>query len=285
MTFLIGLLIVLGSIGFGYAMHSRDFLVLFQPSEILIILGSSLGAYIIASKYEVSLRTLKSLKYLISSPSPKKEDYVSLCVLCFNLFKVAKSKGLLALEEHVESPEDSAFFKNASKYIKDNENVKKFLLDNLRIILTGINKADDLESMMNHEIEVYTDHELETSGSLFFIADALPALGIVGAVLGMIVTMRSVMEPPDVLGALVASALSGTFLGVLIAYTMVAPIAKKLETYSIDHSHFLQSIKLGLIGYVNGHQPAVVVELMRKATPQSAKPSFQEVEKAINAIK
>ncbi len=278
MFFLIGVAIVVGSVLGGYLPHG-DPGVLFQPLELLIIGGAAVGAFVIANPKDVILGTGKHMGRLLKGSPYKKDDYVDLLTLLFTLFKLAKSKGALALEAHIENPESSTIFQNHPNFMKNHEAVE-FLCDTLRLITMGTENPHELSDMMDEDI-ASRKHEAEAiAHAVGTMGEGLPAFGIVAAVLGVIVTMASISEPPEVLGALIGAALVGTFLGILMSYGFVSPMANNLENYAEAESKYLECIKAGIIAHVSGYAPAVSVEFSRKILAGHDRPTFAELEEA-----
>lgn len=281
MRFIIGVIIIIASIAIGYGAHG-DFKVLWQPLEFLIICGAAVGSFAIGNPGHVIKDTVKTLKNILK-PSPyKKSDYLELITFLFSIFKLAKTKGLLELESHIENPHDSALFNQYPKFAH-NHHAVDFFCDYIRMLTMGFENPYQLEDMMNDEIDIH-HHEAEApSGAVNKMADAFPALGIVAAVLGVIVTMGSISEPPEVLGKLIGAALVGTFAGVLISYGFVAPMASAMAAYAAGDTEYLKVIKAGILAHVKGNAPAISAEFARKAVPGHFRPSFKEVDDALNA--
>lgn len=281
MLFIVGFITVVVSVIVGYAMHAGDLSLLWQPNEIVIILGTGVGATIIANPPSVILNILKSLKHLFRSAPFYKSDYLELLLFSFNAFRLMKVKGMAEVESHIENPEESHLFKGAPSITNEKVSMD-FIRDNFRLLTMGVDNAYQLEIAVDQEIDTYNKKYTSPGNALLVLADALPALGIVAAVLGVIVTMRSIMEPPDVLGSLIAAALVGTFTGVLLSYGLFGPIAQFLLKYSESQIHYLECIKVGLVSYLNGNPPIIIVEFMRKSIPNEVRPSFFEVDNFIN---
>ena len=229
MLFIVGLLIVFGSVIGGYLGGGGHMAVLFQPFELVIIFGAALGSFVIANPLPVVIGTLKSMGPLLKGSSLKKESYIELLSMLFAVFKLAKTKGDLALESHIDNPEESALFGAYPGFV-NNHHAVEFICDNLRIFTLGGGNPHELEAIMDVEQEAMHAERHAVTAAVTTVSDAMPALGIVAAVLGVIHTMGSIAEPPEVLGHLIGAALVGTFSGILFAYGMVGPIAKSLES-------------------------------------------------------
>lgn len=281
MLFFIGLIIVITSIVVGYTMHYGELILLWQPNEIVIIVGAGIGSMVIANSISSLKKTFNALKNLIKGTPYNKEDYLELLLLHFNIFKLIKTKGMLEIESHIDDIQNSTIL-NKVKIFKKNNFIKDFVTDNIRLLTMGVISPHQFEDMIDKELEVYKE-DIETPGNVLrTLADALPALGIVAAVLGVIVTMKSIMEPPDVLGSLIAAALVGTFLGVLLSYGLVGPIGNFLNKYAHDELQLLNSINVAFITYLNDNPPIIIVEFMRKSISEDIRPSFVELDNYIN---
>lgn len=279
MFLIIGSIVVFACVLGGYSAMGGKLGVLWQPFEAVIIVGAGIGAYIIGSPKSVLFRTGKTIGAAFKGSKYKKDDYVELLAMQFQIFKLARSKGMLGLETHIENPEESELFAEFPKFHGDHHAVT-FLCDYLRMISLGTDNPHQLEALMDEEIETHHHEHHQLAASVQSMADALPALGIVAAVLGVIKTMGSITEPPEVLGKLIGGALVGTFLGVFVAYGFVGPMASFIGATFDAESKYFQCMKAGMIAYVNGHAPAICVEFARKALLEDVRPSFYEVEDA-----
>ncbi len=278
MFFIIGLVVVFGSVASGYAPHG-DLRVLWQPLEYLIILGAALGGFIISNPKDVTLATGKHLGRLLKSVPYSKQDYVDLLCLQFSLFKLAKSKGALALEAHIENPEESSILTNYPAFLKNHDGIG-FLCDTLRLITMGTENPHELEAMMDEDIEARKHEAHSVAHAVAGLGEGLPAFGIVAAVLGVIVTMGSISESPEVLGALIGGALVGTFFGILISYGVVGPMGAYLTAYCEAEFKYLECMRSGILAHVQGYAPAISVEFARKTLAGHDRPSFLELEDA-----
>lgn len=283
MLFIVGLVIVFGSVVGGYLGAGGHLGVLFQPFEFVIIFGAAIGAFLIANPLPIVIGTLKSIGPLLKGSSFKKESYLELLSMLFAIFKLAKTKGDLALESHIDNPEESVLFGAYPGFMK-HHHALEFICDNLRIFTLGGGSPHELEAAMDAELEAMHAEQHGITAAVTTMSDAMPALGIVAAVLGVIHTMGSIAEPPEVLGHLIGAALVGTFSGILFAYGMVGPIAKSLENVFAAEATYLNCIKTGLIAYRQGYAPQVCVEFARKTLQGSVKPSFQEIDEALQAV-
>ena len=280
MLFVIGLLIVIGCVIGGYVGVGGHLEVLWQPFEFVIIFGAALGAFIISSPKKVIAGTVKSFGKLFKGSRYKKANYLDLLTMLYTLFKLAKSKGDLALETHVERPSESPIFQAYPNFAKDHHALE-FLCDYLRLLTLGAPPPHEVESVMEAELEIHHEETHAVAAALQSVADALPALGIVAAVLGVIHTMGSITEPPEVLGHLIGGALVGTFSGVLAAYGFAGPVAKSVENTIASESRYMQCIKMGVLAHMQGYAPQVSVEFARKSLNSEVRPSFSELEDAL----
>ena len=200
--------------------------------------------------------------------------------MLYTVFKVAQTKGMLTLEVHVEKPYESDLFRQFPKFLAD-EHAVVFVCDYLRLLTLGSDKAHEMETLMDEEIETHHKEAVEIAGAITTVADGLPALGIVAAVLGVIKTMGSITEPPEVLGHSIGGALVGTFLGVLLAYGFVGPMGSSLKARADAETKYYICIKAGLLAYMQGYSPAVAIEFARKTLFAHERPTFYEVEDAV----
>lgn len=283
MFLLIGCVIVVACTFGGYVAMGGKLGVLWQPFEVVIICGAALGAFIIASTPPVLKGTAGALGKAFKGPKYKKESYVELLSMLYQVLKLAKTKGNLALESHIENPENSAIFNEFPTFANDHHAVD-FLCDYLRLMTLGADNPHEMEALMDEELETHHEEHHQLSGAIQTVADGMPALGIVAAVLGVIKTMGSITEPPEVLGKLIGGALVGTFLGVWVSYGFLAPMAGKAKMVYEAEGKYLQCIKVALLAHLNDCAPAVSVEFARKALLSSDRPTFYEVEEAVQAL-
>lgn len=254
-----------------------------MPGEMVIILGCAISAFLIANSTETIKGTIKYMGALTKPAAHAKEDYVELMSGLYTVFKLARTKGWLALEQHIEQPEESDLFSQFPA-LQHNHHAIVFLCDYLRIISLGNENPFELEALMDEEIETIAHHEGHPGHAVQTMADGIPALGIVAAVLGVIKTMASISEPPEVLGKLIGGALVGTFLGVWLSYGMVAPIAGAMSSKAESEVMYFKCIKVAIIAFLNGAAPQVAVEFARKFLPHDVQPTFQELEEHLNEL-
>jgi chemotaxis protein MotA len=283
MFVIIGIVMVFACVLGGYVAMGGKLFVLWQPFEVVIIVGAAIGAFIIGNPKVVIGRTAKCFGDAMKGPKYTKENYVELLSMMYQVFKLAKGKGMLALEAHVENPEESDIFAEFPDFNSDHHHVT-FLCDYLRMISLGTESPHELEALMDEELEIHHHEQHQVAGAVQAMADALPALGIVAAVLGVIKTMGSIQEPPEVLGKLIGGALVGTFLGVFVAYGFCGPLATTLTAKYDADSKYFSCMKAGILAYLAGHAPAVCVEFARKALMSDVRPSFYEVEEAVGEL-
>ncbi len=283
MLVIIGAVVVMGCVFGAYAVHGGHMAVLWQPSEFVIILGAATGAFIIANTKANIKQTLKGVKRALKGPTYKKADYLELLSVLYQLFKLAKTKGMLALEQHVEKPDESTLFAQFPKFQKDHHAVE-FLCDYLRMMTLGTENPNEVETVIDAELETHHAELHGASHAVTGMADGMPALGIVAAVLGVIHTMGSITEPPEVLGHLIGAALVGTFFGVLMSYGIFAPIASAIASVDNADAKYYQCMKAGLLAHMQGYPPSVSVEFARKVLLSTERPNFYEVEQAVSSL-
>ena len=279
MFLIIGSLVVLGCIAGSFLAQGGHLTVLWQPFEFIIIAGAGVGAYIIANSKTVLGKTIGGLGSVFKGAKFKKQDYVELLSLLYAVFKLAKTKGMLTLESHVENPEESDLFSKYPTFMA-NHHAREFLCDYLRLMTLGTDNPHEFESLMDQELDTHHLEAHRVSHALQQLAEAFPGLGIVAAVLGVIHTMGSITEPPAVLGGLIGAALVGTFLGILLCYGFVGPMATALKGNQDEEHLYFVCIKAGVIAHLQGYAPAVSVEFARKVLQSHTRPSFQELEEA-----
>ncbi len=282
MFFIIGSVVVIISVVGGYVANGGHLGVLWQPFEFLIIVGAAVGGFIISNRKPVLSGAGKAIGGLLKGEKYDKAAYLELLSLLYAVFKLSKTKGALALEQHVEKPDESTLFAQYPKFNADHHAIV-FLCDYLRLLTLGTDNHHEMEALMDEEIETHHEEQAAIAAAIQTIADALPALGIVAAVLGVIHTMGSISEPPEVLGHLIGGALVGTFCGILLAYGFAAPMAGAVKARFDAEAKYFICMKSGILAYMQGYAPAVAVEFARKALNSDVRPSFYEVETACEA--
>jgi chemotaxis protein MotA len=277
---IIGYVLVVGSVFGGFAMAGGHLAALFQPLEFLMIGGAALGAFVVGNNGKAIKATLAALPQVMKGSKYTKELYLELMALLSEILSKVRKEGLMSIEADIEAPEESAIF---SKYpaILSDHHVVEFLTDYLRLMVSGNMDAFQIENLMDNEIETH-HHEGEVPvHCIAKLGDAMPAFGIVAAVMGVVHTMESVGLPPAELGILIAHALVGTFLGILLAYGFVGPLASVLEQKLHESTKMFQCIKVTLLASLNGFAPALAIEFGRKVLYSTERPSFKELEEHI----
>jgi chemotaxis protein MotA len=279
MRLIVGSIIVILCVFGGYAAMGGKLGVLWQPWEYVIILGAAIGAFVIGNSGPVLKAVPAMFGTIFKGPKYKREAYVELLAMQFSLYRLVKQKGLLALEQHIENPHDSTLF-NAFPTFAANHHAVEFVCDYMRMLTLGADNVHEIDALMDEELETHHQEQERIVGAMQGIADGTPALGIVAAVLGVIKTMGSIAEPPEVLGGLIAGALVGTFFGVFVAYGFFGPMAQSLKgTFEAESKYYL-SLKAGLLSHISGQPPVMAVEFARKALMSDVRPTFAEVEAA-----
>ena len=280
-----GIVILFVCVFGGYLMTGGSLGVVLEalPHEILTIFGAALAAMIIGGSIYSLKKIAGSLGQVISGPKWKPSDYRDLLCLLFLLTKTMKSKGLIALEAHIEKPAESSIFKRYPKVMKGHFALG-FICDTLRMMTMSLEDPHQVETAMEKQLDKHHHEALVGANALTTMSDGLPALGIVAAVLGVIKTMGAISEPPEVLGGMIGSALVGTFLGVFLAYGIVGPMGARLKAIVDEESLFYHVIRDVLVAHLHGNAAQVSVEIGRGSVPSEAQPSFLELEEALNTI-
>jgi chemotaxis protein MotA len=253
------------------------------PFEMLTIGGAAIGTFVMSNSMHDIKHTMAGFGKMLKGAVFKKVDYVELLSLLFFLVRLASTKGAMALEAHIEKPDESIAFQKFPKILK-NHHVTYLICDYLRMVGMNADDPNQIEDVMARELKKTLNEELHGSHALQNMADGLPALGIVAAVLGVIKTMSHISEPPAVLGAMIGGALTGTFLGVLLAYGMVGPFATRLKGVVDEESKYTEVVRAVLVAHLHGNAPQVSVETGRKMAPNQHMPSFQELEQALQNL-
>ena len=260
-----------------------DVLIEAAPHELMCILGAAVAAFLISNSMTTIKATGGGFGKALAGPKWKAGDYRDLLSLLFLLTKTMKSKGVIALESHIEKPHESSIFGRYPRLSKDHFAID-FICDTLRMMTMNLEDPHQVEDAMEKQLEKHHHEALEASHALQSMADALPALGIVAAVLGVIKTMGSITEPPEVLGAMIGGALVGTFLGVFLAYGIVGPFATRMKSVVDEESAFYRIIRSVLVAHLHGNAAQISVEIGRGDIPSAAQPSFLEMEEALSAM-
>jgi chemotaxis protein MotA len=277
MLVLIGYVMVLASVFGGFALAGGHIAALLQPVEILMIGGAAFGAFICGNSVKSVKATFGALPGCLKGSKYTKALYMELMALLYEILNKVRKEGLMSIERDIETPKESALFCKYPKVASDHHLIE-FMTDYLRLMVSGNMNAFEIENLMDHEIETH-HHEAEEPGhTIQKIADGLPAFGIVAAVMGVVHTMASVGLPPAELGKLIANALVGTFLGILLAYGVVGPLANLLAQRANESTKILQCIKVTLLATLNGYAPAIAIEFGRKVLYSAERPTFAELE-------
>ena len=282
---LVGIAMVFIMVFGGYiaAGGHLDIILKSAPFEFTMIGGAAAGAFVISNDLSAIKHTLKDMGKVFKGPHWKPQDYKDLLCLLFELIRQARQNAV-ALEEHIEAPAESAIFSKYPKILADREAVE-LICDTLRSASMNYDDPHQVEEVLEKRIEANQEHAQHSSHALQSMADGLPALGIVAAVLGVIKTMGSIDQPPEILGKLIGGALVGTFLGVFVAYGFVGPFAAKVKTVIDDDGHFYQLIREVLVANLHNHSTNICIEVGRQNTPSHVRPSFSDLEEALREVK
>jgi chemotaxis protein MotA len=278
MNVIIGAVIVLGCVVGGYLMEHGNLSVIIQPVEILIIFGAATGALLIMSPIKLIKDILKSFKTLIAPNHYNSKKFIEVLSLLYEIFNKMRKEGIIAIEAHVEEPNKSDIFKKYPAILK-NKRTLDFICDSLKILLSIDIPPHEFDNLLEVDIEANTEEASHPYHRVAKIADSLPGLGIVAAVLGVVLTMGKINEPPAVLGESIGAALVGTFLGVLMSYGIVGPIATLMEHQVKEEASYYQVIRIAIVSYVARSIPQIAIEFARRAIPESERPGFSELEK------
>jgi chemotaxis protein MotA len=281
---IIGIVIVLGAVIGGYLMEHGNLSVLFQPAELVIIGGAALGSFVIAAPKRILSGSFKGLLHIFTAKGVDKGFFQALLMLLYDLLTIIRKEGLIALEPHVNKPEASPIFQKHGTVAKDHA-VRDFLCDNIKSYMAASIEAHQYDELMSIDIESQHEAHLAPPAALNKVADSLPGLGIVAAVLGVVLTMGKISEPPEVLGHSIGAALVGTFLGILACYGFLGPLASNLEYQAHEHTIKLNVLKAALMAFAQGWPPALAVEAARRAIPSEVRPSFDELEEAMRGAR
>ena len=279
MFVIIGIVVVMACMLGGFIMSGGDPNLLVQPSEFVVIIGCVIGAMLVGNSLPTFIRVIKGVIGTLKGPGVNKQGYIDLLKMLYEIFQFAKREGLIALEPHVENPESSSIMSKYPTFV-NNHHAVDFLCDTLKVLLSGGVPVHDLDDLMDADLEILHVMEHAPASALTTAADAFPAIGIVAAVLGIIVTMMSISEGPEVVGHHVGAALVGTFTGVLLSYCIVGPIAQIMGTYSSMDGKYILVIKAAVLAYAKGSPANVAIEFGRRVIDPSLRPTFKETEEA-----
>lgn len=281
---IIGIVVVLGMVFGGFLLAGGHFDVIIKaaPFEMMMIGGAAVGALLIGNSFKTVLGVGGGIMKAMAGPKWKAKDYTDLLSILFVLTKTMKTKGVVAIEAHIENPKESRIFQEYPKIMKDHFALD-LICDTLRMMTMNMEDPHQVEDAIEKQIEKHHHEAHEPAHALQNMADALPALGIVAAVLGIIKTMGAINQPPEYLGKLIGSALVGTFLGVFLAYGFVGPLAARMAAVVDEEGKFYQIIKDVLVAHLHGNAAQISVEIGRGSIPSSAQPSFAQLEEALNS--
>ncbi|GAA6188387.1 flagellar motor stator protein MotA [Litorivita sp. NS0012-18] len=282
---IIGIGVIFAMVFGGYILAGGKMGIIIKalPFELMMIGGAAIGAFFISNDIGGIKHTMKDVGKVFKGPKWKHDDYRDLLCLLFELIRLARQNPV-AIEEHIEDPESSSIFSKYTKIMSDAEAVN-LICDTLRSASMNYDDPHQVEEVLEKRMEANLHHALHGSHALQVMADGLPALGIVAAVLGVIKTMASIDQPPEVLGKMIGGALVGTFLGVFLAYGIVGPFATKVKDVVEEDGHFYQLIREVLVANLHNHATNICIEVGRQNTPSHCRPSFSELEEALKALK
>jgi len=275
---IIGIVVVFGAVAGGYLMEHGNMRVLLQPAELLIIGGAGIGTVLIANPMHILKDIAGGIGGVFGGSPFTKQRYLDTLKMMYDLLNKARKDGLMALEGDVEEPDKSPVFSTRPEFLK-NHHIRDFVCDSLRMAVTGV-EAFDLDQMLDLDMEVQHHDASQPTAALSSMADSLPGLGIVAAVLGVVITMGALGGPPEEIGHKVAAALVGTFLGILLCYGLVGPVAANMTKIADEEHAFLYVLRVLMVSFLKGTAPIMAVEVARRAVPTHVRPSFKEVEQA-----
>jgi chemotaxis protein MotA len=278
---IIGIVVVFGAVVAGYLMEHGNLKVLMQPAELIIIAGAAIGTVLVANPLHILKQIFAGVLGVFKGSKITKQFYLESLKMMYDLLGKARKEGLMALESDVEDPGKSPIFSKYPKFLKDHH-IRDFLCDTLRMAVTGSDPFD-LDQLMELDMEVHHHEASQPITALSSMADSLPGLGIVAAVLGVVITMGALGGPPEEIGRKVAAALVGTFLGILLCYGLVGPLAANMSKTAEEERAYLGVLRVLVISFLKGTAPIMAVEVGRRAIPGHLRPSFQEVEKMCRA--
>jgi chemotaxis protein MotA len=276
---IIGIVVVIGAVIGGYLMEQGHLEVLVQPAELVIIGGAAVGTLLVANPLSTVKGVVFGLIGVLKGSPYTKASYLETLKMLNELFLQARKQGMARLEEDIEHPEKSQVLSKYPKFLK-NHHAVHFVCDTLRMAISGGVAAFDLDQMMEMDMEVHHHHASQPVAALSTVADSLPGLGIVAAVLGVVITMGSLGGPPEEIGHKVAAALVGTFLGILMCYGFLSPLASNMMKLNDADSDYIRCLRMGVIAFVKGSPPILAIEFARRSVPGELRPTFKEMEAA-----
>ena len=280
MFVIIGIVVVFGAVIAGYLMEHGNLKVLIQPAELVIIGGAAIGTVLIANPLHILKAIGGGIGGVFGGSKFTKEKYLETLKMLFELFSRARKEGLMALETDSDAPDKSPVFSKYPKFLKDHHSLD-FVCDTIRMAASGGVEPFDVDQMMELDMEVHHHGALLPTAALSTMADSLPGLGIVAAVLGVVITMGALGGPPEEIGHKVAAALVGTFLGILLCYGLIGPIASSMTKAVDDENAYYHVMRTVIVSFMKGSPPSVAVEYGRRAIPSHVRPSFQDTEKTV----
>ena len=275
---IIGIVVVFGAVIGGFLMEKGHIQVLLQPAELLIIAGAATGTLLVANPIHIIKSIAAALLGILKPPPFGKARYLSTLKMMYQFLNKVRREGLLSVEMDVEKPEESLIFKEYPEFIADHH-ARDFVCDTLRMAITGGVEPFDMDQMMELDMEVHHHEATQPVSSLSTVADALPGLGIVAAVLGVVITMGSLGGPQEEIGKKVAAALVGTFLGILLCYGVVGPLSSNMAKTADAHNEYLHVLRVLILSFLKGSAPMIAIEIGRRAIPAHLRPTFDEMEK------
>lgn len=278
-----GVLFVFGCVGAGYIIPGGHADVLWQPYEFLIILGAGIGSFIVANRLPMIKMTMAAYVRSMTDKCTTKKEYIELLSVLYSIFKLARTKSMLAVEPHIDKPHESSIFQKYPSFLHNHHALDLFC-DYIRMISMGVEDPFIIDDLMREEVEALQHENEECANAMQTMGDSMPALGIVAAVLGVIHTMGSIDQPPAVLGHLIGAALVGTFFGILVSYGLFGPTAGRMRQLIHMDNKYYSCIKAGINAHLNNLPPIISVEAARKSIEVELRPSYNELEEAMNSI-
>jgi chemotaxis protein MotA len=275
---IVGIIIVFAAVIGGFLMEKGNIAVLLQPAELLIIAGAAMGTLLVANPTHTLKGIVAGLTGILSGSKFGKERYLSTLKMMYQFLNKVRKEGLLSVELDVEKPEESAIFKEYPAFLADHH-ARDFVCDTLRTAITGGVEPFDMDQMMELDMEVHHSGAMQPVNALTTMADALPGLGIVAAVLGVVITMGALGGPPEAIGHKVAAALVGTFLGILLCYGVAGPLSSNMGKTADEQNDYLHMLRVLMLSFLKGAAPMIAIEMGRRAIPAHVRPSFDEMEK------
>jgi chemotaxis protein MotA len=274
---IIGIVVVFGAVVAGYLMEHGNMKVLMQPAELIIILGAAIGTVLVANPLHILMKIGKGVVGAFTGSPFTKQRYLDSLRMMYELFTRARKEGLMSLEGDSDAPDQSPIFSKYPKFLKDHHALH-FVCDSLRMAASGGIEPFDADQMMELDMDVHHHDSTQPIAALSTMADALPGLGIVAAVLGVVITMGALGGPPEEIGKKVAAALVGTFLGILLCYGLVGPLASNMAKAADDEHAYYHVLRVMLVSLLKGTAPTMAIEIGRRAIPGNVRPTFQEAE-------